>query len=150
MCQQQICPSNATYVTHANYFMCRHKTTMSVYKPHMSSLQWTMIPGALIRIHFTWLAYAPEKHMCATLHIYVTLHFYCSLHIDTTLLHISIKIIKLQHLFTKLLQIVCQKQTCPTNATNIAYVTITQCVFIGRKYSNIYVTFEVTSTKWCR
>ena len=47
--------------------------------------------------------------MPATFHIYIPLHFYCSRHIDSTLLHISVTINKLQQYFTILLHNLCKK-----------------------------------------
>ena len=58
ICLQQICPSNSTY---ANYFMCRYETTMSVYVPHMNSLQSIMLPEALEYVYFTLMVYAHEQ-----------------------------------------------------------------------------------------
>ena len=41
------------YTTHASYFMWRYETIMSLYIPHMNSLQLTAWSGALLHIHFT-------------------------------------------------------------------------------------------------
>ena len=72
--------------------MCRYEAIMSVYKPHMNSLQWKMWPGALVHMHSTLLAYTPEQ-ICLP---YYTCMSQCTLsmvyiHTDPTLLHKSIK-----------------------------------------------------------
>ena len=70
------------YTTHANYCMCTYETTMSVYLPHMNSMQSTNVnmTTGMHTFHFTntctW------TNMPATLYICLPLHFYCSLHID--------------------------------------------------------------------
>ena len=80
MYQKQIYPSNAIY---GNYFMCRYQTPMSVYIPHMNSMQSTMSPQALVYLPFKLLAYVPEKysfhitHACsAALIMYSTYRFH--------------------------------------------------------------------------
>ena len=40
--------------------MCRYQTTVSVYIPHMNSLQSTFSPQALVNLHFTLFTYVPE------------------------------------------------------------------------------------------
>ena len=47
ICQKQISSLNATY---ANNFMCRYQTAMSVYMPHMNSMQSTILQ-VLVYIH---------------------------------------------------------------------------------------------------
>ena len=49
------------YAIYANLFMCRYRTTISVYIPHMNPLQPTISLEALVYLHFTLLAYAPEQ-----------------------------------------------------------------------------------------
>ena len=69
---------------------CAHETTMSVYMPHMNSMQLTMQQDTLVYMfHNTDIC--PRTNTPDILHIYVPLHCYCSLHIDPTLLHISVK-----------------------------------------------------------
>ena len=76
MVPEKICPSTATYV---NYFMCRCETTMSVYIPHINAVEWTVQLEALLYIHFTLFAYAPEQiglpHCTCMSHCnYIALH----------------------------------------------------------------------------
>ena len=51
-----------THATYENYFMCKYKTTMPIYMPHMNSLQSTIWPGTLVYMYFTFLQ-APYQ-MC--------------------------------------------------------------------------------------
>ena len=37
---------------------------MSVYVPHTKSMQSIKSPQALVYLHFTLLAYAPQKYAC--------------------------------------------------------------------------------------
>ena len=53
---------------------------MSVYIPHVNSMQSTMSPQALVYMHFRLLTPA-QVNMPATLHVYIQLHYYSSLHI---------------------------------------------------------------------
>ena len=46
---------------HMQISSCAHETTMSVYMTHMNSLQSTVLPQALVYLHFTVLIYAPEQ-----------------------------------------------------------------------------------------
>ena len=73
MGQQQICLSNGTYMPHMQISSSAHGTAISVYKPHMKSLQSTVCPGTLVYIHFT-LAYTPEQ-ICLP---HCTLRSYCT------------------------------------------------------------------------
>ena len=59
-----------------SYFMCKYETTMSVCMPHINSLQSTIWPDALVYIHFTLLAYAPNKYKytCHSAHMGPTTH----------------------------------------------------------------------------
>ena len=41
MCQQQIYPSNATYMSHMQISLFRYEAVVSIYMPHMNSLQST-------------------------------------------------------------------------------------------------------------
>ena len=50
MCEQEICLSNAIYMQHIPITSCTYETTMSVYRPHMNSVQLIMWPGALVYI----------------------------------------------------------------------------------------------------
>ena len=80
---------NMPLMPHANYFKCRYVTTMSVYLPHMNSMQWTMGPSPLAYIHSTLLGYSPEP-ICLPYCTFVPLYFYCSLYTYPTILHTSI------------------------------------------------------------
>ena len=60
------------HVTYANYLMCRYQKTMSVYLHHINSMQPTVPSQALVYLHLTLLAYAPEQ-ICLP-------HYTCSSH----------------------------------------------------------------------
>ena len=47
MCWQQICPSNVTYIIHANYFMYINNRSMKIKMPNINSLASAIVPGAL-------------------------------------------------------------------------------------------------------
>ena len=47
--------------TYANYFICRYHTTMTVYIPHMNSMQWTLWPWTLVHMYSTLLEICPEQ-----------------------------------------------------------------------------------------
>ena len=52
--------------------MCTYDTSMSVYIPHINSMQSTLSAQTLVYIHFTLLTCAPE-HICLPHFIYVCL-----------------------------------------------------------------------------
>ena len=56
----------------SHIFELVHCSYVSMYLPHMNSLQSTMWSKALVYIHFTLLAYAPEE-ICLPHHTYVPL-----------------------------------------------------------------------------
>ena len=56
-CPKLICPSNVTYKPWMPINSSALETTMSVYMPHINSMQSTMIPRTLVYTHFTLLAY---------------------------------------------------------------------------------------------
>ena len=85
---------------------------------------WTNMPGTL------------DKH--------VPRHFFCILNIDPTLLHIPIKISKLQHLFSTLLQNMWPQQICP-HVPQIGHIPKLLDVHLWEKYANIHATYEVAS-----
>ena len=73
------------YTTYANKFRCIYQKIMSVYIPHMNSLQATVSSEMPAYLHFTLLAYAPE-------HIYLPHHTYmshCTGNTDYTGTHIN-------------------------------------------------------------
>ena len=49
------------YTTYVSYFMCRYQTTVSVYIPHVNSLQSIIWPWTQVYLHFILLAYAPGQ-----------------------------------------------------------------------------------------
>ena len=109
MCQQQIHSSNATYMIHTPLL---HGQVSDNYVSIQTSYQLRTIKSVTknTRIHsFHIIGICPWTNMPATFHKYVTLHFYLSLHIDPALLTTSITTKKLQHLFTILLQNMCQQ-----------------------------------------
>ena len=61
MYQQQIWPSNAIDMPLVAITTCAHETAMSVYVPHIRSVQLTMSPLELVYIHFTLLTCALSK-----------------------------------------------------------------------------------------
>ena len=114
MCSQQICPSNVTFMSHMPISSCADMRQLYPYI-YTSMKIW---PGALVYMHSKLMAYAHDQNMPVILQKYLPLHCYCSLHTNPTFLHISMKKINnLQHLFTTLLQNMCQQQICPSNAT---------------------------------
>ena len=79
-----LCPSKVMYT---NYFICRYETTMSVYIPHMNSMQSIMWPKALVFIHYTLLPYTSEqtclphcRYMshCTSNVVYIWNQYYCT------------------------------------------------------------------------
>ena len=74
MCQQQICPSNATY---ANKSMCRYETIMLVYLPHMSSLKATLsyidVPMNMYACHIRYVC-PTTLVICSTQRPHMTAH----------------------------------------------------------------------------
>ena len=59
--QQQIWPSNVTYMLYVQISPSADMRHMPVYTSHMNSIQSTVLPGALVYIYFTLLQYAPEQ-----------------------------------------------------------------------------------------
>ena len=103
-------------------------------------LTWTMnfnvtMTTGMHTPHITGIC--PWTNMPATLHICVPLHFYCRLKINPTFLYISIKINKLQHILTKLLQNVCQNKHAPWLWD----------VHLWGSYANMYAMLKVTVIK---
>ena len=87
MCQQEICPSNATY---ANYFMCSWDNNVSTYTSYyLPAIKYVIRNTAVHTFLITGISC--WANIPATLYICLTKHFYHSLHTDPTLLHISIK-----------------------------------------------------------
>ena len=103
------------------------------------------------------LVYALNKY--ALLHIYVILDIYCSLLTDSSLLQTAIN--ELHHLFTILLQNMCQQQISLSNAIHMSDVILLN-MHQWENYANIYVTYELTGLnhvarstvhrcqQWCR
>ena len=78
----KICPSNAMY---ANEFICRYETTMSVYMPHLNSVQSIMLPDVLAYISYYWyvseqvsLPYYIYMSRCTATVVYILMHYYCT------------------------------------------------------------------------
>ena len=74
MCQQQICPSNATYVQHMPITSCAHETTMTVYKSHLSyeiyAISNVTCSMGIHTSHSTDMC--PRTNIPATLYTYMT------------------------------------------------------------------------------
>ena len=117
--------------------MWRYDATMSVYVPHMHSLQSTMWPETLVYIHFTLLAYAPQQ-MCLPLHVY------CTLHIDPILLHISVTKPTKCTLIYHAIAIYVPVKNMFSNATCMPHAQIKQYISIREVGKNIWNT----STHW--
>ena len=64
MYQQQIWFSNATDIQHMPIISYAHETAMSVYIPHLNSIQSAISQQALVYTHFTLLAYTPCRYAC--------------------------------------------------------------------------------------
>ena len=77
--------------------------------------------------------------MPAILHIYVLLYFYYSLHIDP-LLHTSIRINEVQHLFTNLMQHMYQQQIKTLKYHTAELLDLHQ----WGKHARIYATYKLT------
>ena len=130
MCQQQICPSYATY---AIYFVCRYETTMSMCKiTAMNNVTRS------IGIHvFNIVVYSPVQiclphctnmSPCTSTGTYLLTPHCCTL---------PSKINKLQHLFIIMLQNMYQPQICPSDAICMPSVQITWCALMGEVYQCI-------------
>ena len=78
------------YATYVSYFINKYEPTMSVYMPHMNSMQATMWPEALIYIQSTLLAYVSEQIHLPIAQIFPTAHLLQSTY-RLLRLHISIK-----------------------------------------------------------
>ena len=89
---------------------------------------YTLQTAVCHNVIFSW------TDVATTLHIYYILHCYCVLHVDPTLLHISLRNSKLQHLFHILLLYMCQQQICH----------ICKLVYMQGICTNIFATYEVT------
>ena len=97
-------------------------------------------------LHITGIC--PWTNMPGTLHIYVALHFYYSLHWNPTLQQISIKINKLQHLFTILLQNICQQHIFP-QMSHICHITKWLHMYQWGSIP-IYICYMLScSHQWC-
>ena len=130
------------YASYANYFMCRYQTTISVYMPHMNSMQSAVWPRTWLYIHFILLAY-PSTNMPATSHMYVPLHKYCSLHVDPTLLYTLVKNInKLTFIYHNMAMYVLATNMhlkCHRYAQYANYIN-----FMWEKYFSIYTSNELS------
>ena len=87
MCQKKYVPQ---FLHMQTTFMCRYEVSMSIYMPHMNSMESTMQPRVLVYIHFTLLAYAPEQIYLLLWTLIIPLNCYCSLHRDSTLEHLPV------------------------------------------------------------
>ena len=118
--------TNCNYIYHAiiiyisatkvpfKYHICHlHYEQIWDYCVHIynsSELNATNSVTRNISIHAFYItSICPWTNMPATLHMYALLHFHYSLNIDPTLLHKSIKINRLLHLFMILVQNICQQ-----------------------------------------
>ena len=83
--------------------------------------------------------------MPTTLCMHVLLHFYCTLYIDPTLLHTSFQNNKLQHLFTTLLQNMCQQLIWPL-MPQIWHMPHLLNMHLCGKCASIYAIYKVALT----
>ena len=97
--------------------MCRYQTNISVYIPHIISLQSTMLPQKTDIHTFTLLANKP-----VTLSMYVPLQWYCGLSIDFTLLYIQVT-----------------KNSCTLSHQVITTDVPARNVYLKCKYANYYM-----------
>ena len=138
----QICLSNTRYMPHmqVSSFADMRQLCQYIYLI-WASVKSTVWPGALLYIYFTLLAYAPQhiwllhctyiSHCTSVVYIYTPHSFTDSSKGNTS-----------QHLFTKLLQNMCQEQKCPLNTINMVYAQITQCTFMGEVCQHICHTWS--------
>ena len=134
---------------HMQITLCAHETDMFIYIHSYELTAITIWLGALVYMHSTLLAYAPEQ-MSATLHKYDILDFCCSLHVDPWLLQTySKKINKLKYLFTILLQNMPLTTNMLSNVTWMSFTQITQCALMGEECP-IYMPLikSLASTMW--
>ena len=123
------------YTTYANSFMCRYERTMSVYVPHMNSLQSTVWPEACIYIYQYWHMLI-NKYACHITNVYPTvliLYPACRAH-NTA--HVS-KRKQMATLITMQSLYMCQQQTCNLNVTYMQHVQISSWL-IWDNYVSIY------------
>ena len=111
--------------------MCRYQTTLSVYMPHINSVQSTLWPKTLVYIHSNYWHMPHEKMVSATLYIYVPLQFYFRLHTNHTL-NISIE----QQTYLS-----CYIHICASSiyASQMPYMSITSCGDIRQLCLYIYL-----------
>ena len=103
--------------THANYFVCRYETSLSLHVPHIHSLQWTMCLGALVYMHSTLQAHATDQ-ICLP-------SCTCISHCISTVVYMQTP-----HLFTTLLLNMCQPQIYVLNVIYNPYAKITRHTLI--------------------
>ena len=131
--------------------MWRYDTTVLVYMPHISPHQSTIWPKALVHIHLTILAYAPEQicllHCIYMSHCTATVVFIQNQHWCTY----QSKNNKLQLLFTMVLPYMCQQQICPSHATFANYLS---CISWGsmphmNSLSSVIWPEALFRQQWC-
>ena len=121
------------HATNANYIMCTYQTTVKIYTSYelnaMNNV--TMTTG----MH---TFYIMSKQICLPHYICITLPstVVCIL-TPYTGTHPS-RINGLQHILTKLLQNLCHKQICPSNATYMPCAQITWCVSMREVCKYVY------------
>ena len=103
--------------------MQRYETSISVYMPHMNSMQLKMLPGTLVYTHFTLLVYAPEqtflphcKYMvaCTACVVCIQMPYWC--------VHNSNKQENATFIYHA---VVLYVKICPSNSTHMPHVHIT-------------------------
>ena len=88
MCQQQVFPSNDTYVTHGKFVHGQiqgNYVRVYIYISYELTAFKNITRNISIYILQYW--YMPTN-ICVTLHMSVPLHVYCTLHIDQHMLYI--------------------------------------------------------------
>ena len=127
------------YAKYSNYLMCWYETTVSVYRPCMKSLQWTVWPEALVYIHFTYLAYALE-HACYIAYIYLTAWLLYSTHWP----NMPDDVQKNWNFYVPCYCHICAGNTYATQISHICHTPKLFNVHQRGKYTNNYATYELT------
>ena len=114
---------------------------MSIYMPHMTSMQSTIWPGTMVYIHFTLLPYATEQlclsHCTCMSHYTFTVVYIQTLHYCTHSWEIN-KSYFLCHITVKYWPVA----NMPSNVTSTAYAQFLN-IHLWGEVSNIYATYEV-------
>ena len=129
------------------YSMYWYQGAMSIHTPYgLTAMNNVTKSTGIHAFHITTTC--SWSNMPLTMHIYVQLPFYCSIHIKPTILFTSIKINKLEHLFTILLQNMGKQQICSSNAIYICHMPKLLKRHQWGKHANINATYELTGINY--